>query len=52
MKDVDPVDLLTLLPENFQEIPYTPSINTKKKAMESFNTEVAKLVRQQAKHAD
>ena len=41
---MDPVDLLTLIPENFQEIPYTPSINTKKKAMEAFNQELTKLV--------
>ena len=36
----EPADLLTLVPENFQEIPYTPSINTKKKAMEIFNSEL------------
>ena len=45
----EPADLLTLIPENFQEIPYTPSINTKKKAMEVFNTELGKLAQQQAK---
>ena len=48
-KEIDPVDLLTLVPENFQEIPYTPSINTKKQAMAAFNQELAKLAQQQAK---
>jgi len=28
------IDLLTLLPENYSEIPYTQSINQKRKIME------------------
>lgn len=34
------VDLLTLLPENFQEIPYMTKINAKKEIMEQYNTEL------------
>ena len=43
MAEAEPIDLMTLVPENFQEIPYLAQINTKKKSMESFNTELAKL---------
>lgn len=39
----DQVDLLTLLPDNFSEIPYVTQINAKKKVMENFNTELTKL---------
>jgi hypothetical protein len=38
------VDLLTLLPDNFNEIPYITQINAKKKAMEGFNNELEKLL--------
>lgn len=31
------VDLLNLVPENFNEIPYIHQINVKRKAMEKFN---------------
>lgn len=38
------VDLLSLIPENFTEIPYLSQINTKKKSMETFNSELEKLI--------
>jgi hypothetical protein len=38
------VDLLSLLPDNFSEIPYITQINAKKKAMEGFNVELEKLI--------
>ena len=38
------VDLLSLIPENFSEIPYVTQINAKKKVMEQFNSELQKLV--------
>lgn len=38
--DHETIDLLTLLPENFQEIPYVTKINAKKEVMEQFNTEL------------
>ena len=41
--DSEPIDLLNLIPENFQEIPYLSQINTKRKSMESFNAELTKL---------
>jgi hypothetical protein len=34
------VDLLSLIPEDFSEIQYAPQINTKKKSMELFNSEL------------
>ena len=34
---LEPADLLTLIPENFNEIPYISQINVKKKSMETFN---------------
>ena len=34
------VDLMNLVPDNFSEIPYVSQINVKRKAMESFNTEL------------
>ena len=34
------VDLLSLIPEDFAEIQYAPQINTKKKSMELFNSEL------------
>lgn len=37
-------DLTILVPDDFNEIPYTNAINTKKKAMEQFNTELQKIV--------
>jgi hypothetical protein len=37
-------DLMTLIPDDFNEIPYTNAINTKKKSMEQFNTELQKIV--------
>lgn len=37
-------DLLSLLPEDFSEIPYTQQINTKKKSMELFNIELTKVL--------
>ena len=43
---VDPIDLLALIPETFQEIPYETSINKKRRSMESFNNELAKLVQE------
>lgn len=49
------IDLLTLLPENFGEIPYSTSINMKKKTMEQFNTELTKMAAKpntQAKNKD
>jgi hypothetical protein len=42
-QDTEQVDLLTLIPENFQEIPYMTKINAKKEIMEQFNTELHKL---------
>ena len=41
------VDLSLLVPENFSEIPYVNQINTKRRAMESFNQELLKLVNKQ-----
>lgn len=41
------IDLLNLLPENFNEIPYVNQINTKRKSMEQFNQELDKLVKKQ-----
>jgi hypothetical protein len=38
------VDLLSMIPENFAEIPYLTQINTKKKSMEAFNAELEKLI--------
>jgi hypothetical protein len=38
------VDLLALLPANFSEIPYISQINVKRKALESVNAELLKLV--------
>jgi hypothetical protein len=40
----EPVDLTSLLPENFSEIAYITQIMEKKKTMESINAELAKLV--------
>jgi hypothetical protein len=37
------VDLLSLIPDNFNEIAYISQINQKKKGMEAFNTELEKL---------
>jgi hypothetical protein len=37
------IDLLTLLPANFSEIPYITQINVKRKALEQFNQELEKL---------
>lgn len=37
------IDLLSLIPDNFSEIPYLAQINVKKKSMESFNGELIKL---------
>lgn len=37
------VDLLSLIPENFNEIPYISQINSKKRGMEAFNSELEKL---------
>ena len=42
--NAEPIDLLNLIPENFNEIPYISQINVKKKSMESFNGELSKLV--------
>jgi hypothetical protein len=33
-------DLSSLVPDDFAEIPYAQQINTKKKAMETFNNEL------------
>ena len=41
---MEPADLLTLIPENFNEIPYISQINIKKKSMEAFNQELTKLM--------
>jgi len=41
------IDLCNLLPDNFNEIPYLTQINIKKKAMESLNNELEKLVKRQ-----
>lgn len=38
------VDLTSIIPENFSEIPYITQINAKKKVMETFNNELEKLV--------
>lgn len=38
------VELSSLLPENFNEIPYLTQINIKKKAMETFNEELFKVI--------
>ena len=40
----EPIDLLNLIPDNFNEIPYISQINVKKRSMESFNGELSKLV--------
>ena len=37
-------DLLLLTSEDFSEIPYTQQINTKKRSMELFNTELTKVL--------
>ena len=45
------VDLLSLIPENFNEIPYISQINSKKRGMEAFNSELEKLsLRKQLPH--
>lgn len=36
--------MLNLIPENFAEIPYLAQINVKRRSMESFNGELAKLL--------
>lgn len=36
--------MLTLVPDDFQEIPYQTAINTKKKSMEALNSELLKIV--------
>ena len=41
---MEAADLLTLVPENFNEIPYISQINVKRKSMESFNSELVKLL--------
>ena len=38
------VDLSSIVPDNFSEIPYITQINAKKKVMETFNNELEKLV--------
>lgn len=38
------VDLINLLPENFNEIPYLSQINIKRKSMEALNSELEQLV--------
>jgi hypothetical protein len=38
------VDLSSIIPDNFSEIPYITQINAKKKVMETFNNELEKLV--------
>ena len=38
------VDLTSIIPDNFNEIPYITQINAKKKVMETFNNELEKLV--------
>jgi hypothetical protein len=38
------VDLSNLVQDNFNEIPYINQINVKRKSMEMFNQELAKLV--------
>jgi hypothetical protein len=38
------IDLHSLTPENFNEIPYLTQINIKKKGMELFNNELEQLV--------
>jgi hypothetical protein len=38
------VDLLSLIPDNFNEIAYISQINLKKKGMEAFNVELDKMV--------
>lgn len=48
--DTEQVDLLSLVPENFQEIPYLTKINAKKELMEQFNTELQKLTQRRALH--
>lgn len=48
MKDISvniiEVDLSSIVPDNFSEIPYITQINAKKKVMETFNNELEKLV--------
>lgn len=38
------VDLSSIIPDNFSEIPYITQINAKKKVMETFNNELERLV--------
>ena len=38
------VDLTSIIPDNFSEIPYITQINAKKMVMETFNNELEKLV--------
>jgi Required for nuclear transport of RNA pol II C-terminus 1 len=38
------VDLTSIIPDNFSEIPYITQINAKKKVMETFNNELERLV--------
>lgn len=38
------MDLSSIVPDNFSEIPYITQINAKKKVMETFNNELEKLV--------
>jgi len=38
---------LSLLPSNFNEIPYINQINIKRKALEQFNQELEKLQKKQ-----
>ena len=38
------MDLSSIIPDNFSEIPYITQINAKKKVMETFNNELEKLV--------
>lgn len=42
------MDLLTLLPENFSEVPYISQINAKKKGMEALNVELEKMASKKA----
>ena len=41
------VDLINLLPDNFNEIPYLSQINVKRKSMEALNSELEQLVAKQ-----
>lgn len=38
------VDLASIVPETFNEIPYISQITTKKKVMEAFNSELEMLI--------